>query len=608
MGHSKSVSDVRKRVRNRWSAFEYRRNAHNSASTAFDDGGIENEMVHNEHDADNVDKVGTPAVEPVPLLQTQAKMSSTEINAAPVEIIDLTSDTEETEVTTSDTDLANEEVPLETAVTQYPFKLIKSDIYDAGRASRHFITLQSIFSEPGLKKVWLFSYQYELDYILPMFCDDVEVTIIAQEGTVLPPTIRTASISKLLSKMKTYFINMPPYTCHHSKMIINQYSDFSCRLFIPSNNFTSTETNLPQQVIWCSPILPPKNSVSGVSIFRDDLLLYLDTYPCDLKPLCVAMEAVDFSRIDNAGVQFVFSAPKPSRTKRRGEHITSGIRLAHQKLSKYHHADRSDHTFNATHHYLSQVSTIGAPLKTKSKKPANLFSHLMIPLYSGINPYSTNLGRQRIDDVPETEELKYLYRKHKIKPYIVYPTDREIRSCPMGYMTGGWFHFHWMKTDFTRLHYRILKQWGVLHKQSSEANNPRAATPSHTKFYMKGTTTSHGQKPFEQLDWCLFTTANLSGHAWGTTTRRPQNYEVGVLLCSDEKHALTAKSASDLIYTNFEGSGRSLKDEKATISHNTCILVPFTIPLGQYTTSDESFCISHNYMQPDSLGNQHLAT
>ena len=240
--------------------------------------------------------------------------------------------------------------------------------------------MEKILSDTKLKTCWLFSYQYELDYILPMFHENVNVRMVAQNGTILPLTNRDAVSSKLLANLQSFSVNMPPYTCHHSKMVINFYQDGSCQIFIPSNNFTQAETNIPQQIWWSSPQLPrTRTNERNKSKFKSQLKTYLDSYPCNLGSLKKSVDEVDFANLDNTNTQFVYSTP----TKRKD--IVSGFRLIYNSL-KDESLIPSLGLANREQHYLVQTSSIGGPLRVPSIGAPNLFTHLMVPLFSGLLP------------------------------------------------------------------------------------------------------------------------------------------------------------------------------------------------------------------------------
>ncbi|SCU83899.1 LAME_0C07228g1_1 [Lachancea meyersii CBS 8951] len=572
MSGQKPISQVRKRLLEHWGNFEYQKR---------------------------------------PNLEVEQSVSSDTDNAAH-EVIDLTSEAENSGAETSETEVSEvrsiedlENVPtnpldgetrdgiLIGPKTIFPFKLVKSEIYDQNDSSEHFITLESIFGAPGLSRTWLFSFQFELDFILPMFAEDTKVTIIAQLGTVLPATRQTPRILKLVQKLETLLVKMPPYACHHSKLVVNQFKNGDCRIYIPSNNFTSAETNIPTQIVWCSPLLKKCTTEPRPSAFKSALFKYLQGYPVDMQSLIKALDQVDFLPLDLLGVEFVYSHPEIS---------SSGLPLLSGLLRDQHHTPGDK---DKTHHYLAQVSTIGSPIKTGLTKPGNLFAHLMIPLLSGlVNPESSpkvNRGRKAFD-IPD---FKTWLDYNHIKPYIVYPTVEELRTSPMGYLAGGWFHHHWKRNATSRELYHTLKRLGIFYKRNLPANFVRKCTPAHTKFLMKSSTTDPNAQAFKSVDWLLFTTANLSMNAWGAYFSKPRNYEVGVLLKTSQDVKVVVESATDLVYSNFNGAGRSLAEPHSNKQTKVCVLVPFEKPPVPYNDKDDSFCISAAYEKPDTLGNLH---
>ncbi|SCU81349.1 LAFA_0C04236g1_1 [Lachancea sp. 'fantastica'] len=530
---------------------------------------------------------------------------------ANTEVIDLTSEKESDDAETSETDISQDElqdVEESTSITReehilqdsisspppttiHPFRLMKSEIYDQNTSSEHFITLESMFGAPNLSKCWLFSFQFELDYILPIFAANTSITIIAQKGTILPATLQTPQILKLVANLETLLVHMPPYACHHSKLVVNKFKNGDCCIYIPSNNFTSAETNIPTQIVWCSPLLKRSPSASRPSAFRTALIRYLQGYRVDMKPVIAALEQVDFLPLDELGIEFVYSHP---------EIASSGLPLLGSRLQDQHHnAGDKD----LTHHYLAQVSTIGSPIKSGLRSPGNLFLNFMIPLFSGlIKPEANTKRGTKAFDIPEYKKWLELNR---IKPYIIYPTAEELRTSPMGYMAGGWFHYHWKRNEASRELYQKIKDWNVLYKRNPRAGSVRKSTPAHTKFLMKATTLSSDAAPFKEMDWVLFTTGNLSMNAWGTYSSKPRNYEVGVLFKSTKQVKIVIESAADLAYSNFNGAGRSLSETQSIDRKKLSVMIPFeNVPI-PYTGEDDSFCISAAYDEPDSLGNRH---
>lgn len=451
--------------------------------------------------------------------------------------------------------------------SNYPFKLIKSQVFDKNiKNSKHLVDLRDVFNDSSLRKSFLFSFQYELDFLLEQFHPDVQrIVLVAQEGTVLPPT--TPKALSWVSKTHLCEFRMPPFTCHHSKLIINVYQDGSLQLFIPSNNFTYAETNYPQQVCWMSPRLRPCATKVSNS-FQLDLLDYLQSYNLGEinRYIIPEIKRIDFAPLE--GTEFVYSTPSNK--------YLSGFQLLAQKLQGKE-GNGDDHMSSYLSHYLCQSSSVGNSLSRK--EPCNIFTHMIIPMLEGI--FSKDSKK-----LPSTSHLLEDYRSHRIVPYLLYPTVQEIADSPVGWLCSGWFNFNYHRD---MAHYNMLRDdFKIFYKQTkTELSLQRRATPAHSKFYMKSTTRNPNEKPFRELDWCLFTSSNLSFSAWGKNLARPRNYEVGVLLKSPNLHC---QSFVDLIYNT---KLQSLPENTG----GTTVSVPWTSDLAQYDRIDETFCISKDYSE-----------
>lgn len=86
------------------------------------------------------------------------------------------------------------------------FKLMKSDFYereDFMGEVEDMITLKDIFGTETLKRSILFSFQYELDFLLRQFHQNVEnITIVGQKGTIMPIEARAmdATLAVILKR------------------------------------------------------------------------------------------------------------------------------------------------------------------------------------------------------------------------------------------------------------------------------------------------------------------------------------------------------------------------------------------------------------------------
>lgn len=181
---------------------------------------------------------------------------------------------------------------------------------------------------------------------------------------------------------------------------------------------------------------------------------------------------------------------------------------------------------------------------------------------------------------------------------ILYPTLKEVCDSPTSVLSGGWFHFNYYSKNEP---YSTLRAKKTFVKQDPACvSKQRLSTPSHSKFYMKWasndvTKNDEGSIPGEGVDWCVYTSANLSKAAWGLKGVKPKNYEFGVFF----EGLVQVSSFVDLIYKNQNGSGTRLgtttkqtnvtptRDKHADSIKANQILVPFPRSFVQYSPDDK---------------------
>lgn len=571
MGNS-NISEVRKRVSERWSKVDVK----------LDQAKVKRQRTCDETNAE----ISSQKIDIIDLTNSSDEETDTDV----LEVI------ESTNVRDSSDCLGSRNT--RSSKIEYPFRLIKSDIYDSGKNgypsidSPYFITLKDIFGDKSLRRSILFSFQYELEFLLNQFNKETveSIIVVAQEGTLIPPT--SSDLCLMLNIVTILEISMPPFTCHHTKMILNFYEDKSCKIFIPSNNFTYMETNLPQQVCWLSPVLPHIAKPSEErSSFKENLLRYLCSYPTkDIRDRLVApLTNIDFSRLSN--VDFTYSTPND---------INSGFKLLEEILSP---STDELNQGKLPQQYLCQTSSIGGP----GAKGGNLFTHIWAPTFSNLIKTS-NIKNTSQKPPPVLSTIHALSAfGDRIKTHIVFPTVEEIKNSPSGWLCSGWFHFHHAKNQ--QYYNMLLNDFSTFSKQDPlRISRERKATPSHSKFYMRSTLqeTDDLDDPFARPDWCVYTSANLSLTAWGTQTRKPRNYEGGIVYKMTDSQMLKCASFVDIIYRKGQRLGDETKKATASLLENKRIIninVPFTLPVKNYDTDqDECFCASTSYQQRDSMG------
>ena len=462
---------------------------------------------------------------------------------------------------------------------KYCFKLIhsetvydKSDTYESMTSEQqdYFITMKDIFYDPNLRQVVLFSYQFEMDFLLKCFHPDIEKVIIIGQPECIRPLNEDTSSARLkeLEKKISYIpIKMAPYTSHHTKMILNFYQD-SLRIFLPSNNFTEAEVSYPQQVCWCSPKFMfstnPKwvNGYSKFGSILKDYLSHYNQYQSFFQKLIEKLEKYEFLYFDENNkmeddIKFIYSVPAKGNYNCGFKKLIDSVKVTEEK---YFYKKNGKEEI----HYLFQTSSIGTTMVGNDS------------LLLGLMPDNSSMERIHLN--------------------ILYPTLKEICDSPASVLSGGWFHFNYYSKSEP---YNTLRAKKTFVKQDPlQVSKQRLSTPSHSKFYMKWTSkdttmNNEGSIPEGGVDWCVYTSANLSKAAWGLNGVKPKNYEFGVFFgCS-----VQVSSFIDLIYKNKNGSGTRLgtateqaniatRDKHADRIKANQILIPFPRSYVQYSPDD----------------------
>ncbi|AGO10162.1 AaceriAAR169Cp [[Ashbya] aceris (nom. inval.)] len=477
----------------------------------------------------------------------------------------------------------------------WPLWLAQSALYDgevAGAAAGNGICgLEAVLGDTELERVYLFSFQYEMNWLLDMIPEHVELVVTAQKGTV------QEADGGRTDRVRYRMVWMPPFSSHHSKMVIAFYQDRRCRVALPSANFTAMEASLPQQMIWMTPRLAHSRAAEQrPSRFRSGLQEYLQLYPEPDRELLQRLRKIDFAPVDATGAAFVYSVPG-ARTRAKTGLAQLAAQLGEAPVAGRQHS-----------HYFCQSSSIGGPLNSRSpENTRNLFVHLMVPLLSG---HTKGLPKS-VKDCPGEKEAYELLRSERLHPYILYPTVEDFNECFTGWLASGWFHFHHSRTAATRNHYSSLRDNGCFVKQREYELRPGGRTalpiirrdrvPCHTKFYIKFTSASATSwDSLTDCEWFLFTSANLSTHAWGgPPSYQPKNYECGVLYTKSENVALRVHCAKDVVYAaDSAWSDPEYFDTREGEHITVNLMTPFWLPAENYDPADVAFCASD---RPDDM-------
>ncbi|CCH45857.1 Tyrosyl-DNA phosphodiesterase 1 [Wickerhamomyces ciferrii] len=525
-----------------------------------------------------------PKEEVIEILSDEEELSPTD-NSSSEEPIEIISDVEE--VVVPDKPIRNEQIRTSKTIQSPqkkkkqispPFLPIHNPLYDNPKLPNSVI-ISDVLSSPNLRSCYLFSYQHDLEFILPQFhSNNIDLTIVYQTGTVLDSPKRA-----LFRNVQFIEVAMPPYSSHHPKLIINVYNDDTVQLFLVSCNMTFMEWSTNNQMIWQSPRLH-KDLNSKDTVFKTHLFNYIKNYQKpQLDTLVVLLKKYDFNSIIG---DFVSSAT--STSDKFGFWGLYNSLLSKGLIPRKHEKERQ---------LLYQTSSIASAIRHTPtiNQSANIFTHLLLPLFSG---KYTNHGRLSISrDFPLSNgfiSVEQFSKEYKVKPYIIYPSLSDVRNSLFGYGSGGWSHFNphskWNKpmNDFLTPK--------VFHHSYSQQ---RKTNPSHTKFLIMSSDN------FKTLDWVFFTSTNMSKQAWGTPPTKKDllslppksnvsNYETGILLCPSDYG-----SGIKFIPLEF-GQEKNLEENEVPI------YLPFRLPPEKYSNQDEPWCVSKSHDLPDILGNLHV--
>lgn len=478
------------------------------------------------------------------------------------DVIDLTADdSHDTKNDKNDSDVVDLTVEDAKSDDTFPwpkddwcFRLFKSPIYNDNLIeSDFFISMTDIFNDKSIEEIYLFSFQFDMNYIYnlinPIFYKNIKrIWLLAQPNTIIPLNNPIEKYLPLIKKTIIRTVNMKnKFSCNHSKLIIIKYNNNNIRFFLPSNNLTEFEEYLPQNVCWISPLIPKVNSTEKKekpkAIFYSDLIKYFSSYPIKLLRDMHFLSKYDFSILDDMNIKLIFSTPNID--------TISGLDLLEDTFKEKNLIAQPDDN-NSISNYFCQVSSIGAPMHKNQLNDS--FTDVLVPIFNNNSSNdNTNIS-------------------------LLFPTYNEINRIIPDENAGNWFHFN----------KKCEKSISLVKQDDTKVSRNRKSTPSHSKFYMKWTSDQNNNTKYSisNLDWCLYTSANLSMSAWGKAHSKvkAKNYELGILITPNNNSNDKIKYASfvDLIYN------RSINTNINDYLSNT-ILTPYSLPGIKYDKNDTPF-------------------
>ncbi|KAL2726846.1 putative tyrosyl-DNA phosphodiesterase isoform X1 [Vespula squamosa] len=279
------------------------------------------------------------------------------------------------------------------------------------------------------------------------------------------------------------------YGCHHSKMMILEYSDGGIRIVISTANLYADDWENRTQGLWISPHLPslPKfdDTVNGESKtgFKKDFIRYLKSYKQRaLSRWIFIVEKADFSDVN---VFFIASVPGHYRQ-------TGADAWGHKKL--------------------------GYVLSTYATLPLNALNWPIIAQSSSIgtlgSSYQKWLQTVIVSTMSRTKESMIPPNFH-----FIFPTQKNYEEsfdcqnacCCLCYRKQTHSKQKWFQS--------YLYQW-----KASKMSRDKAMP--HIKSYTRLSA------DLKKMAWFFLTSANLSKSAWGTEMKKfysISNHEAGVL-------------------------------------------------------------------------------
>lgn len=367
---------------------------------------------------------------------------------------------------------------------------------------------------------------------------------------------------------------------HHSKMIITIRHDDIAQVFIFTANLIEQDWNMCQAV-WSSPLLPlllekdnPRvtDRLGSGLRFKFDLLSYLRAYKNRLQKLISALEQFDFG-----GIRAALVASTPCR----------------QRLDASSHASTS-WGWPGLEKVLDQIPCQGP-------KPHTV---VQISSVATLGVQDTYLRKT----IFATLARSLNQRNTKPKFSIVFPTADEIRRSVTGYACGGSIHMKIQTPQQAKqLEYMrpFLCHWAPdLREHDNVRRSGRRRAGPHIKTYIR-----FSDEEMTKIDWAMVTSANLSKQAWGAETGKDGavricSYEIGVIVWPDlwKENQNENIEMVPTFKRDEPGIPKDGSDMPEKLSVTVGFRMPYDLPLVPYTATEEPWCATKSYIEPDWMG------
>ncbi|CUM50579.1 unnamed protein product [Debaryomyces fabryi] len=460
------------------------------------------------------------------------------------------------------------------------------------------ILLSDLVGSKDLKETYQFNFSVDLEFFLMHLHPDMskylrKITFITG-SRLLDANELILDIAFIKSKFNISELtaDLPiRFGTHHTKMMINFYTDETCEIVIMTCNLQKIDFGGLTQMCWKSGRLHKSNGIKTPkrgALFQKDLKNYLCRYK--KKPLNELSKCIDEYDFLPVNVELIASAPGFfNMAEATDESEIYGYGKLYQVLRRNNlliDNSKRENKYNV----LAQVSSISYPFATEKLNTASIFSHLLCPLiFSGMSRVSFNSLK------PGAELFKKNQNTHNYKPHILYPSVEDVANSNVGFASGQALHFKYTTTPTHRNQYEqnikpYLYRW---QSGSSKDETGRENVVPHVKLYM-----CDNGDDWSTLRWVLMGSHNLSKQAWGAkngakfTNGDPliyqvSSYELGILIPGNvnqnkREHTLKPVYGSDTFPTGERNNYIPLR-------------MPFKLPPVKYQSSDRPWSAIINY-------------
>lgn len=389
---------------------------------------------------------------------------------------------------------------------------------------------------------------------------------------------------------------LPKFGTHHSKIMINFFSDQTCQIVIHTMNITEADHKIQTQMCWLSPRLSPHSDPSKYldfnqpsisisddtgTVFKRDFIAYLLTYENpDINKIIDLIAKYDFSPVD---VVFVGSSPG----KYEYQDWNNLVKPDAKPMFGYGRLWQVIHMLNLqslSGKFIGQSSTIAGPCDNWKR---NILVHML-----------TSCAEKGF---PMIKKSDYIYKSgsNKLEPVIIWPTTEEILkswNAPLSGValhfttTGKWEAYQRQYSDIRK----YLYKWSDYTLEPTRSKAGRSNLAPHVKTYCVT------EDNFKTLKWFLLTSANLSHQAWGKFEKfnllkyTISSFEAGVFIAPKLLKLDNPSNKSPVLVPAY---GNDTVENVNLLSDNklkVAIRLPYDTPLRKYNDSDKP------WSQPDS--------